>query len=97
MAHDRVPGRAFHNLLRGGSLPFWVLVGLGGGVAGVLVDADHIPDWILDARSDFYPLNVLGFHHSRHLHSVLFLVGLCGLACAGGQALILVLRENTKK
>lgn len=94
MAHDPIHRPVLHSFLRSSTLPFWVLVGLGGGLAGVLVDADHIPGWLFGVYPRFYPLNVLGFHASSHLHSALFLVGLGGLACAGGLLTVLVLRER---
>jgi hypothetical protein len=94
MAHDPTHRHILHRLLRSGALPFWVLVGLGGGIAGVLVDADHIPGWIFGYRPYFYPFNFLGFHASSHLHSALFLVGLGGLACAGGLLLVMVLKKK---
>ena len=91
MAHDRLLDNSRNPLQRICSLPFWILLCLGGGVAGVLVDADHIPDWLFGVYPDYYPLNVLGFDHSRHLHSLFFLVGLGGLACTGGLLTLLVL------
>jgi len=51
--------------MRASALCFWVLLGLGGGIAGVLVDADHIPQWIFGVGANFVPFNIFEFDSGR--------------------------------
>lgn len=82
----------FSGALRAGTLPFWRLCFIGGGVAGVLVDLDHIPSYIFGAGRISLPFNIFRLGPGGFLHSAMFLVG-CGVfACAGGLLLVMVLK-----
>ncbi len=61
-----------------------LLVGLLCGAANVLVDVDHIPSY-LSRRAG---------HNRRFLHRCALLVGIYGLACAGGLLVLLVLTSR---
>jgi hypothetical protein len=88
-----VVGHTLHHSLRAGSLPFWCLCIVGGGIAGVLVDLDHIPRWLFDITWLPVPFNFFHFRTGRSLHPALFLLG-CGLfACAGGLLVLMVLND----
>ncbi len=59
-----------------------LLAGVLCGVANVLVDVDHLLPLLRKART-----------RGRVLHRAFFAVGLCGLACAGGLYLLLLLGD----
>jgi hypothetical protein len=84
--------RILHDALRAGSLPFWCLCFLGGGVAGVCVDLDHIPYWVFGVHLPT-PFNIFHFSPGRFLHPALFIIGCCVFACAGGLLAIMVLAD----
>jgi hypothetical protein len=88
---DNTEAGLFGDVLRVGTFPFWCLCFLGGGVAGVLVDLDHIPRYIFGIT--WLPHFVPHLGSGRFLHPFSFLVG-CGVfACAGRYLLTLVLRD----
>ncbi len=59
-----------------------LLAGMLCGLAGMVVDLDHLPT-VLGLKL-VPPLNFLGLESERYLHSVVFAVGCIGIACAGG-------------
>jgi hypothetical protein len=63
-----------------------LLTGVLCGVANVLVDVDHLLPLLRKTRT-----------RGRVLHRSFFAVGLCGLACAGGLLLIMVLAYRRQK
>lgn len=83
-----------HSLLRTATLRIWVLSLAFGGLAGVLVDVDHIPRWIFDVGYRWSPVNILEFHGGRNLHSLFFILGCCGIACSGGLMVLMVLKRR---
>lgn len=85
--------RLLRRSLRAGTLPFWCLCFLGGGIAGVLVDLDHIPYYLLGAGRISLPLNVFRMGPGGFLHSYVFLGGCALFACAGGSLLGMVLKD----
>jgi hypothetical protein len=82
----------FSAAFRAGTLPFWCLCFLGGGLVAVLVDLDHIPRYVFGVSRLPVLLDVPHLGASRFLHPVSFLIGLGVFACAGGCLLVLVLR-----
>ena len=64
----------FNAAFRAGTLPFWGLCGLGGGVVGVLVDLDHIPRYVFGASQLPRLVYVPHLGASRFLHPFSFLV-----------------------
>jgi hypothetical protein len=79
--------------LRAGTLPFWRLCFVGGGVVAVLVDIDHVPHYIFGVSRLPLPLYIPHLAASRFLHPFSFAFGCGVLACAGGCLVGLVLRE----
>jgi hypothetical protein len=83
----------FSRSLRAGTLPFWRLCFIGGGVAGVLVDLDHVPGYIFGVGRISLPFNIFRLGPGGFLHSAMFLVGCSVFACAGGLLLVMVLKD----
>jgi hypothetical protein len=58
-----------------------LLVGLLCGIANVLVDMDHLPSYF----------GIGSRNQRRFMHRGFLIIGFCGLACAGGLLLLLIL------
>jgi hypothetical protein len=74
-----------YNHARIGSFSFWVMCIVGGGIAGILPDIDHVPKYVLR-------LPIPG----RLLHLVFLIIGCYGIARFGRLYNKLVLEEKTR-
>ena len=81
-----------HTLLRNRPL----LIGLLCGLAGVLPDVDHIPEFIT-GKQYWAVIPSWPALEGRPLHFVFLLIACAGIACSGGYILILVLKQAVRK
>jgi hypothetical protein len=81
-----------HSLLRNRPL----LIGLLCGLAGILPDVDHIPEYITGGQY-WAVIPSWPTLEDRPLHFVFLLIACAGIACSGGYLLLVVLKLAAHK